>query len=155
MKNKNKRVGSHPKTLLDVPSLLLFSSQHPLTLPKMWSSTKPIEKSVLRSTAKALAPLEHRNPPPTGISVPVSAMQFSSDSSLIQVTVDEHGIAILKINRPEKRNALSQKLIDSLVSAIAMIERDSKIRVAILTGSRTAGPFSGQYGNSGYPILGR
>lgn len=70
-------------------------------------------------------------------------MEFSSDSSLIQVTVDEFGVATLKINRPEKRNALSQKTIDSLVSAIAMVERDSKIRVAILTGSRTAGPFSG------------
>ncbi|KAH9217023.1 ClpP/crotonase-like domain-containing protein [Leptodontidium sp. 2 PMI_412] len=69
-------------------------------------------------------------------------MEFSSDSSLIQVTVDEFGVATLKINRPEKRNALSQKTIDSLVSAIAMVERDSKIRVAILTGSRTAGPFS-------------
>ncbi|KAH7397624.1 ClpP/crotonase-like domain-containing protein [Cadophora sp. MPI-SDFR-AT-0126] len=69
-------------------------------------------------------------------------MEFSNDSSLVQVTVDEHGVAVLKINRPEKRNALSQKIIDSLVAAFAMVERDSKVRVVILTGSRTAGPFS-------------
>ncbi|KAL2069905.1 hypothetical protein VTL71DRAFT_14584 [Oculimacula yallundae] len=74
--------------------------------------------------------------------VPVSAMEFTSDTSLIQVAVDSHGVAILKINRPEKRNALSQKTINSLVAAIEMVERDNKIRVAILTGSRTAGPFS-------------
>lgn len=69
-------------------------------------------------------------------------MEFSHDASLVQVTVDEHGVAFLKINRPEKRNALSQKTIDSLVSAFAMVERDNKVRVAILAGSRTAGPFS-------------
>lgn len=92
----------------------------------MWSSSKP---------------LEHREPQPTG--TPVPAMEFPHDASLVQVTVDEHGVAILKINRPEKRNALSQKTIDSLVSAFAMVERDNKVRVAILTGSRTAGPFSG------------
>ncbi|CZT07548.1 related to enoyl-CoA hydratase precursor, mitochondrial [Rhynchosporium agropyri] len=84
--------------------------------------------------------IEHRSSFPTGSSV--TATDFASETSLVQVTVDEHGVAILQINRPEKKNALSQKVINSLVSAIALVERDSKIRVAILTGSRTAGPFS-------------
>ncbi|CAL3963301.1 hypothetical protein PZA11_000963 [Diplocarpon coronariae] len=69
-------------------------------------------------------------------------MKFSSDTSLVRVTVDEHGVAILKINRLEKRNALSQRTIDTLVSAMAMVERDDRVRVAILTSSRIAGPFS-------------
>ena len=70
-------------------------------------------------------------------------MGVSSDPSLVQVEVDDHGIALVKLNRPEKQNALSQTLIDSLASAVAMVERDEKVRVVVLTGSRTAGPFSG------------
>lgn len=80
-------------------------------------------------------------------------MDSSSDTCLVQVTVDEDGVAMIEINRPEKRNALSQKTIDSLVSAIAMVERDSKIRVAILSGSRTAGPFSGMISCTTCPTM--
>ncbi|KAH8661503.1 ClpP/crotonase-like domain-containing protein [Tricladium varicosporioides] len=69
-------------------------------------------------------------------------MDFSSENSLIQVTVEEQGVALLKINRPEKRNALSQQTIDTLVSAIAMVEKDEKVKVAVLTGNRVEGPFS-------------
>ena len=49
----------------------------------------------------------------------------------------------MKLNRPEKRNALSQKLIDTVIAAIAMVERDEKVRVVVLTGSRPGGAFSG------------
>ena len=70
-------------------------------------------------------------------------MALSSDPSLVQVEIDEHGVALVKLNRPEKRNALSRTLIDSLALAIATVERDEKVRVVVLTGSQTAGPFSG------------
>ncbi|KAF8849267.1 ClpP/crotonase [Acephala macrosclerotiorum] len=56
-----------------------------------------------------------------------------------KVTIDSKGVAVVNINRPEKRNALSQKTIDCLVRAIAMVERDDKVRVVVLTGSRTTG----------------
>jgi 1,4-dihydroxy-2-naphthoyl-CoA synthase len=72
-----------------------------------------------------------------------AAWEFSTDTSLVQVTVDQLGVALLKINQPETKNALSQRLVESLVSAIAMVERDTKVKVVVLTGSRTAGPFSG------------
>ena len=45
----------------------------------------------------------------------------------------------------DRRRALSQSLIDRLVSAIAMCERDNKINVVALTRSRKAGLFSGEY----------
>ncbi|KAG9230507.1 enoyl-CoA hydratase [Amylocarpus encephaloides] len=67
---------------------------------------------------------------------------LSFEPSLVRVEVDAAGIALVKINRPEKRNALSQKLIDTLIDAMAMVERDVKVRVVVLTGSRTTGPFS-------------
>jgi hypothetical protein len=88
-------------------------------------------------------------PPPTEATVEEpyerggAAWEFSTDTSLVQVTVDPQGVALLKINQPETRNSLSQRVIDSLISAIAMVERDRKVRVVVLTGSRTAGPFSG------------
>lgn len=72
-------------------------------------------------------------------------MSDSGVASLIQVSVDADGIALIKLNRPEKRNALSQQLIDAIISAIAILERDEKTKVAVLTGSNTAGPFSGKF----------
>jgi hypothetical protein len=70
-------------------------------------------------------------------------MDFSHETSLVQVEVDDQGVALVKINRPEKRNALSQQTIDTLISAIALVERDDKVKVVVLTGSKNAGPFSG------------
>ncbi|KAL3426391.1 enoyl-CoA hydratase/isomerase [Phlyctema vagabunda] len=69
-------------------------------------------------------------------------MDLSSDTALVQVGVDDTGVALVQINRPEKRNALSQKTIDTLVHAFSIVERDEKVRVVVLTGSKTAGPFS-------------
>ncbi|TVY85532.1 Mitochondrial Enoyl-CoA hydratase [Lachnellula suecica] len=69
-------------------------------------------------------------------------MESSNNTALVQVEVDGHGVALLKINRPEKRNALSQETIDALISALATVERDAKVRVVILTGSKPTGPFS-------------
>jgi len=69
-------------------------------------------------------------------------MEFSSESSLVQIEVDDKGVALLKINRPEKRNSLSQKVIDTLNTVIAIVEKDDKVKVVVLTGSRIAGPFS-------------
>ncbi|RDW87437.1 hypothetical protein BP5796_03131 [Coleophoma crateriformis] len=69
-------------------------------------------------------------------------MDFSSATSLVQVSADGH-VALVEINRPQKRNALSQDTIDCLVGAIAKVEKDENIKVVILTGSRRTGPFSG------------
>ena len=75
-------------------------------------------------------------------------MNSSNATSLIQVSVDSKGIALIKLNRPEKRNALSQQLIDALVSTVTRVDCDEKVRVIILTGSNPAGPFSGIFPNS-------
>ncbi|MBU6207717.1 MAG: enoyl-CoA hydratase/isomerase family protein [Alphaproteobacteria bacterium] len=47
----------------------------------------------------------------------------------------EDGIAILTINRPEQRNALSAEVRAGLFAAWARFEADSAARIAILTGS--------------------
>jgi enoyl-CoA hydratase len=56
------------------------------------------------------------------------------------VSITEDGIAILEMNRPKKRNALSQALIDELTAALRQIDRNPTVFAAILTSS---GPFCG------------
>jgi len=47
----------------------------------------------------------------------------------------QDGIAILTINRPDTRNALSREVREGLFAAWERFERDDKLRIAILTGS--------------------
>lgn len=50
-------------------------------------------------------------------------------------TIAEPGIAVLTINRPEQRNALSREVRAALWSAWRRFEDDPEARIAILTGS--------------------
>lgn len=58
---------------------------------------------------------------------------MSSDAVLFDARED--GIAILTINRPDTRNALSREVRDGLFAGWDRFERDPALRVAILTGS--------------------
>jgi enoyl-CoA hydratase len=50
---------------------------------------------------------------------------------------EEEGVAILTLNRPEKRNALSRALREELTRQLDELEKSATVRVAVLTG---AGP---------------
>lgn len=65
--------------------------------------------------------------------------QGSKPSNLI-VSTKDGGVAVVELNRPKKRNALSQALIDELIEVLSHLERDETVSTAILTSS---GPFSG------------
>ena len=52
--------------------------------------------------------------------------------------VDVGPVALLMLNRPEKRNALSRSLVARLRDAIDMLEVDSSIRAVVLTGTGPA-----------------
>jgi enoyl-CoA hydratase len=56
------------------------------------------------------------------------------------VSIKEGGVAILELNRPRKRNALSQSLIDELTGALSQLDRSPTVLATIVTSS---GPFSG------------
>ncbi|MBY0423193.1 MAG: enoyl-CoA hydratase/isomerase family protein [Parvularculaceae bacterium] len=56
-----------------------------------------------------------------------------SDAVLFDARAD--GVAILTINRPESRNALSREVREGLFAAWERFERDPALRVAILTGA--------------------
>jgi enoyl-CoA hydratase len=57
------------------------------------------------------------------------------------VTIKDAGIAIVELNRPRKRNALSQALIDELTGALSQLDRSPTIFAMVLSSS---GPFCGK-----------
>lgn len=63
----------------------------------------------------------------------MSATQFERDTLLFDV--DEKGIAILTINRPEKLNALNKQVLSDLNDALDYIKKSDEIRLLIITGS--------------------
>ena len=65
--------------------------------------------------------------------------------SYVTTTIDKLGVALIEICRPEKRNALSQFVIDDLVNAFKRVEQTDEVRAIVLTGSTPNGPFSGAY----------
>lgn len=48
------------------------------------------------------------------------------------------GVGYLSLNRPEVRNAISQKMIHEMLAILEKIERDDQLRVLILTGKGKA-----------------
>jgi enoyl-CoA hydratase/carnithine racemase len=57
--------------------------------------------------------------------------------SAIEVRVEE-AVALLTLNRPEKRNAINEEMRAELVSACARFDAEAAIRVVVLTGAGTA-----------------
>jgi enoyl-CoA hydratase len=55
--------------------------------------------------------------------------------SHILFEADDHGIALITVNRPEKLNALSGALVAELRDAFERVAREMSLRAAILTGS--------------------
>ncbi len=51
--------------------------------------------------------------------------------------IDDGGVAVVTINRPEKMNALNAQVIEELRACFGELRRDERVRVVILTG---AGP---------------
>jgi methylglutaconyl-CoA hydratase len=56
-----------------------------------------------------------------------------SDALLIRT--DTRGVCTLTLNRPQRHNAFDDKLINLLLQALEQIERDSAVRVVVLTGT--------------------
>jgi enoyl-CoA hydratase len=50
----------------------------------------------------------------------------------------EAGTVLLRINRPEVRNALNRKLMDEIVEALSVFELDDTVRAVVLTGDDKA-----------------
>lgn len=64
-------------------------------------------------------------------------------TELVTVLDGGDGVAILQLNRPQKRNAFTQGMIDAMVVALDRIDRDRQFRVLVVT-SVKGSPFSGE-----------
>jgi enoyl-CoA hydratase/carnithine racemase len=56
-------------------------------------------------------------------------------SDIVETTLDESGVALLRLNRPEARNALSAELRERLASELERLDDDPAARCFVIAGS--------------------
>ncbi|KAF2683285.1 enoyl-CoA hydratase [Lentithecium fluviatile CBS 122367] len=57
----------------------------------------------------------------------------AAESPTVVLSIREAGVAVVELNRPLKRNSLSQHLIDTLAGVLCRLDRDPTIRAIVLT----------------------
>ncbi len=55
-------------------------------------------------------------------------------SELVELEVNGDGVALLRLNRPEARNALSPEMRDAILATLQRVDEDPKARCAVLAG---------------------
>ncbi|KAG8167836.1 hypothetical protein KVR01_003525 [Diaporthe batatas] len=60
----------------------------------------------------------------------------------LNVLADDDGVAVVQLNRPQKRNAFTQAMIDAMVAALAYLDAAKHVRALVVTGSPGGAPFS-------------
>ena len=55
-------------------------------------------------------------------------------AGLVEVSVDEHGAALLRLNRPEARNALSAEMREEIAAALERLDADPEVRCTVIAG---------------------
>jgi enoyl-CoA hydratase/carnithine racemase len=55
--------------------------------------------------------------------------------SQVETTVDEFHVALVRLNRPEARNALSPEMMDEIAGALERFDPDPEIRCIVIAGS--------------------
>jgi enoyl-CoA hydratase/carnithine racemase len=56
-------------------------------------------------------------------------------AELVETSVDEHGVALLRLNRPEARNALSPEMMERIAAELERLDPDPEVRCAVIAGS--------------------
>jgi len=56
-------------------------------------------------------------------------------AGLVEVSVDEFHVALLRLNRPEARNALSPEMRAEIVEALERLDADPEVRCVVIAGS--------------------
>jgi len=54
---------------------------------------------------------------------------------LIETTLDDHQVALLRLNRPEARNALSPEMMEEIASELERLDPDPAVRCIVIAGS--------------------
>src|SRR3954466_2328295 len=53
----------------------------------------------------------------------------------VEVSVDEYHVALLRLNRPEARNALSAEMRSEIAEALERLDADAEVRCIVVAGS--------------------
>jgi enoyl-CoA hydratase/carnithine racemase len=56
-------------------------------------------------------------------------------ASPVETSLDEHGVALLRLNRPEARNALSPEAMELLAGELERLDPDPAVRCVVIAGS--------------------
>jgi 2-(1,2-epoxy-1,2-dihydrophenyl)acetyl-CoA isomerase len=79
--------------------------------------------------------------------------QIDTGTDDLLAQVDDDGVAVLTMNRPERRNALSGAMLDALSRTLAAVEVDDRVGCVVLTGAGGAfcagGDVKGMAGEGG------
>jgi enoyl-CoA hydratase/carnithine racemase len=54
---------------------------------------------------------------------------------LVETTLDDHHVALLRLNRPEARNALSPEMMEEIASELERLDPDPEVRCIVIAGS--------------------
>jgi len=56
-------------------------------------------------------------------------------AELVETTLDDHRVALLRLNRPEARNALSPEMMEQLAAELERLDPDPEVRCIVIAGS--------------------
>jgi enoyl-CoA hydratase/carnithine racemase len=56
-------------------------------------------------------------------------------ADLVETSLDEHGVALLRLNRPQARNALSPEMMEQLIAELERLDPGPEIRCVVIAGS--------------------
>jgi enoyl-CoA hydratase/carnithine racemase len=56
-------------------------------------------------------------------------------TELVEVSVDEQGVALLRLNRPEARNALSPEMRAEIAASLERLDADESVRCIVIAGA--------------------
>ncbi|MEO8296380.1 MAG: crotonase/enoyl-CoA hydratase family protein [Burkholderiales bacterium] len=56
-------------------------------------------------------------------------------TQLVELEIDAHGVAEVRLNRPERMNAITEELMGALRDAAERIQKDPRVRVVVLSGN--------------------
>jgi len=56
-------------------------------------------------------------------------------AELVETTLEDGGVALLRLNRPEARNALSPEMMEQVAAALERLDPDPEVRCAVIAGA--------------------
>src|SRR6188768_2731192 len=67
----------------------------------------------------------------------------SSESAVTSYTVDEQGVALIRLERPKARNAINTQMLTELLEHLAVARGDEAVRVLVISSSDNMGLSAG------------